>query len=87
MFGVLQGQNQNWLLSSNVLYVVGMLLVPTVFIPRGKRFRQLLDAALAQRRMTPELNAALNDPIVGAAHSYEIGMLIVVVALMTLKPF
>lgn len=87
MFGVLQGQNQNWLLSSNVLYVVGMLLVPTVFIPRGKRFRQLLDAALAQRRMTPELKAALNDPIVGAAHSYEIGMLIVVVALMTLKPF
>jgi uncharacterized membrane protein len=87
MFGALQGESQNWLLVSNILFVVGMILVPAVFIPRGKRFRPLLDAALAQRRMTPELKAALNDPIVGAAHNYEIGMLIVLVALMTLKPF
>ena len=79
---------ENWLVKpgSLVILVFGValacrggipMLVPTVFIPRGKRFRQLLDAALAQRRMTPELKAAINDPIVGAAHSYEIGMLIV----------
>ena len=86
MFGVLQGGNQNWLLVSNILYVIGMLFVPTVFIPRGKRFRPLLDAALAERRMIPELRAALNDPVVGAAHAYEMLMMIVV-ALMTLNPF
>jgi uncharacterized membrane protein len=87
MFGVLQGQSQNWLLVSNILFVVGMLLVPTVFIPRGRRFRPLLDAALAQRRMTPELKAALDDPVVNAAHTYEIVMLLAIVALMTLKSF
>jgi hypothetical protein len=87
MFGALQGESQNWLLVSNILFVVGMILVPAVFIPRGKRFRPLLDAALAQRRMTPELKAALNDPVVRAAHNYEIAMMIVLVALMTLKPF
>jgi hypothetical protein len=86
MFGALQGESQNWLLVSNILFVVGMGLVPTVFIPRGKRFRPLFDAALAQRRMTPELKA-VNDPVVRAAHNYEIGMMIVLVALMTLKPF
>jgi hypothetical protein len=58
-----------------------------VFIPRGKRFRRLLDAALTERRITPELKAALHDPIVRAAHAYEMIMMIVVVGLMTLKPF
>jgi hypothetical protein len=84
---VLQGQGQNWLFVSNILFVFGMLLVPTGFIPRGKRFRSLLDAAIAERRMTPGLRAALNDPVVGAAHAYEIVMLFAVVGLMTLKPF
>ena len=87
MFGVLQGESQNWLLVSNILFVIGMALVPTVFIPRGKRFRPLLDAAMAQRRMTSELRAAVNDPVVRAAHDYEMIMLVVTVALMTLKPF
>jgi uncharacterized membrane protein len=87
MLGVLQGENQNWLLVSNALFVFGMALVPTVFLPRGKRFRVVLDAAIAQGRVTPELRTALNDPIVRAAHAYEYVMLIVITALMTLKPF
>src|SRR5262245_28644115 len=87
MFGILEGENQNWLLVSNILFIVGMLLVPTVFIPRGKQFRPVRDAAVSQRRMTPELRAALHDPIVRAAHVYEMIMLITIVALMTLKPF
>jgi hypothetical protein len=79
---------ENWLVKpgSFVILAFGSRWRRGVFIPRSKRFRPLLDAALAQRRMTPELKAALNDPVVGAAHNYEIGMLIVLVALMTLKP-
>ena len=87
MLGVLQGESQNWLLVSNVLFVFGMALVPTVFLPRGKRFRVVLDAALAQGRVTTELRTVLNDPVVRAAHAYEYVMLIVITALMTLKPF
>jgi predicted integral membrane protein DUF2269 len=87
MLGVLQGADQNWLLVSNILFVAGMALVPTIFLPRGKRFRAVIDAALAERRMTSELRAALNDPIVSAAHIYEIMMLVAIIALMTLKPF
>ena len=87
MLGVLQGGDQNWLLVSNILYLSGMALVPTVFLPRGKRFRSVLDAAVARGRVTPELRMALNDPIVRAAHAYEIVMLVVIVALMMLKPF
>jgi hypothetical protein len=37
--------------------------------------------------MTTDLRSALNDPVVGAAHTYEMVMLVVIVALMTLKPF
>ena len=75
------------MLVSNILFLIGVALVPAVFIPRGKRFRAILDVALAERRMTTELRSALNDPIVGAAHIYEMMMLVVIVALMTLKPF
>jgi uncharacterized membrane protein len=87
LFGFLQGENQNWLLVSNILFLIGMALVPAVFIPRGKRFRAILEIALAERRMTTDLRSALNDPVVGAAHTYEMVMLVVIVALMTLKPF
>ena len=87
MLGVLQGGNQNWLLVSLVLYVTGMALVPTVFLPRGKKFRPLLESALAQGRMTAELRHAVHDPVVKAAHVYEMIMLVAMFALMTLKPF
>ena len=87
ILGVLQGGDQNWLLVSLVLYLTGMALVPTVFLPKGKVFRPLLNAAIAQGRMTDELRRAVHDPVVAAAHIYEMLMLIAVFALMTLKPF
>ena len=87
MFGFLQGASQNWLLLSNILLIIGLVIVPTVFVPRGKKFDLALEAALAEGRMTPELRAALEDKVVKLAHLYEEVAIVVVVALMVFKPF
>src|SRR5215208_6613096 len=38
LLGFLQGGSTNWLLTSLVLYIGAILLVPTVFLPRGRIF-------------------------------------------------
>ena len=87
IFGSLQGASQNWLLVSNILLLAGLVLVPTVFVPRGKKFESVLQAALAENRITPELRAAMDDKVVKLSHHYQEVSLIVIVALMVLKPF
>jgi uncharacterized membrane protein len=87
VFGFLQGASQNWLLVSNILLILGLLIVPTVFIPRGKKFAVILDVTLAKREMTPELRTVMDDRMVKLAHPYEEVSLMMIVALMVLKPF
>lgn len=87
IFGFLQGASQNWLLVSNILLVAQLVLAPTVLIPRGKKFESVLQAALAENRITPELRAAMDDKLVKLVHHYQEVSLIVIVALMVLKPF
>jgi low temperature requirement protein LtrA len=87
IFGFLQGAAQNWLLVSNILLVLGLVSVPTIFVPRGKKFEPLLAAALAEGRMTPDLRANLDDKVVRLAHLYEEVALVIVIALMVFKPF
>lgn len=87
ILGFLQGAAQNWLLVSNVLLVLGLVTIPTVLVPRGKKFAVILEAALARGEMTPELRAVMDDRVVKLAHLYEEVSLVIVVALMVLKPF
>ena len=87
IFGFLQGASQNWLLLSNLLLVGVLVIIPTVFIPRRKKYAPLLDAALAKGEITPELRAAMGDKIVRLAHWYEDFAVIAIAALMVLKPF
>lgn len=87
LVGFLQGATQNWLLVSNILLVLLLVLVPTVLIPRGKKFGVILEAALAKGQMTPELRLAMDDRAVKLVHRYEEISLVIVVALMVLKPF
>ena len=87
ILGFLQGASQNWLLLANVLLLVDILIVPLIFIPRGKQFEPLLRQSLTQGAITPALRAALDDPVVRMAHRYEMGSLIVIVALMVFRPF
>jgi len=87
IFGFLQGASQNWLLISNILLVVTMVLVVTIFLPHNKKVGSLLQTALAEGRVTPELSATLNDPTNRWAHYAEEIIVIVIAALMVLKPF
>ena len=87
IFGFLQGATQNWLLVSNILLIIMLALIPTVFIPHNKKVEALLQAALAEGRITPELSAALNDKKNQVAHHAEEIIVLVVAALMVLKPF
>jgi hypothetical protein len=87
IFGILQGASQNWLLLANFLLLFDVLAVPLIFLPRGRRFEPLLADALAAGQITPELRAAMADPVVRAAHLYEMASLAAVVALMVFRPF
>ena len=87
ILGFLQGADRNWLLVSNIILLLGFLNVPFIFLPRGKLFRAALEDALAQGQITPALRAHLNDPVVRAAHWYELISMVAITFLMVLKPF
>jgi uncharacterized membrane protein len=87
MLGFLQGASQNWLLVSNVLLLGIMAIVPTILVPRGKKFEPILQEALAQNEITPQLRGAMDDKLVRMAHLYEEAAVIIIAALMVLKPF
>lgn len=87
IFGFLQGADTNWLLLTNLILLAGLLLVPVVYVPRGKVFDQAMQEALATGKMTRQLTAVLNDPVVKWAHRGEYAGLLLIIALMVLKPF
>jgi hypothetical protein len=87
ILGFLQGASRNWLLTSNILLLIGAVNVPLVFLPRGKLFDVALKDALAKGQITSELRAHINDPVVRNAHILELSALAVIVILMVFKPF
>jgi hypothetical protein len=87
ILGVLQGASVNWVLVSLLVYLSIVPVIVWVFLPRGRAYRRAYEAALPGGRVTPELRAALNDPLVRAARTYELGMIVVLTALMVLRPF
>jgi hypothetical protein len=87
ILGVLQGGTVNWLLASLVLYLTLVPLIVGVFLPRGRVFDRALQDARAQGRVTPALAAAFADPVVAAAHAWELVVIGLVIVLMVAKPF
>lgn len=83
----LVGEGDWWLLTSLLIFVGIGLLVPFVFLPRGKVFGRALDEAKAAGQITPALIAALDDPAVKAAHIAEAVGILVIVVLMVTQPF
>jgi hypothetical protein len=81
------GLTTGWMLAALILSLGIAVLVPTVFLPRGRRFALALGGARASGAVTPELRRALADPAVRAAHVAELAALAIIVALMVLKPF
>jgi hypothetical protein len=87
LLGFLQGARSNWLLASLLIYASTMLLVPLVFIPKGKVFDAALSSSMAAGHSTRALTDAFGDPTVRLAHIYEAIAVAAVLALMILKPF
>ena len=85
--GPLQGAPADWLFVALLIYLSAIPLVPLVFLPRGKQFDRALEDATAQGAVTQQLRLALRDPVVLAAHMYELGAMLVVLTLMIAKPF
>jgi uncharacterized membrane protein len=83
----LAGSDDWWLLTSLILFVGLVVLVPTVFLPRGKVFEGALEDARRRGEVTPELSTALRDPAVRNARAAEIVVVAIIVALMVTKPF
>ncbi|MFZ0543917.1 MAG: hypothetical protein WAM60_00670 [Candidatus Promineifilaceae bacterium] len=61
IYGFLQGSSQDWLLVSNLTLFTGLIIVLFIFVPRGKLFDVVLGKAMVEGRITPELEAALDD--------------------------
>jgi len=85
--GPLQGAPVDWLFVSLLVFISAIPLVPLVFLPRGKVFDAALEEATAQGVVTDRLRTAFRDPVVFAAHVYELGAMVVVLVLMIAKPF
>jgi uncharacterized membrane protein len=76
-----------WLPTSIALFATIIVLVPTVFIPRGKAFGRALDDARQRGEVTGELERAFRDDTVAFARIYEFVVVGIMGALMVLKPF
>jgi len=87
IFGFLQGSSQNWLLVSNILLILMLVLIPAVFIPHNKKVESILQAALAEGSITPRLTAVLNDKKNHWAHHAEVAIILIIASLMVIKPF
>lgn len=81
------GLTTGWILASVALLVPMFVLVPAVFIPRGRRFEAAMAEARVSGTVTDELRAAWNDSAVGIARWYEIVGLAAIIVLMVTKPF
>lgn len=85
--GDLSLADNGWLVASIALFVAVGLLVPTVFLPRGKVFERALADARRRGDVTPELTAAFRDRAVSLARNAELVIVVVIIGLMVLKPF
>ena len=81
------GLTTGWMLLSVLLIVPMLVLVPLVFIPRGRAFASAMDDARAGGQVTEDLRAAWGDRAVALARRYELAAVTIIVVLMVLKPF
>jgi len=81
------GLTTGWIIASVAVYVALTALVPTIFLPSGKRFEAAMLAAQQAGQVTPQLQAAFRDRAVRFAHVAELVGVATIVILMVTKPF
>jgi uncharacterized membrane protein len=80
------GLTTGWMLLTVLLIIPIIVMIPAIFLPRGRVFEAAMADARAKGIVTPALRAAWADPAVRFARRYELVSLVVIVALMVLKP-
>lgn len=80
------GLTTTWMLLSVLLIVPVIVMIPAIFVPRGRAFDAAMTDARAKGIVTPALRAAWRDPAVNFARRYELASIAIIVALMVLKP-
>ena len=81
------GLTTGWMVLAVLLVVPMVVVVPLIFIPRGRIFEAAMADARAQGVVTPGLRAAWDDRAVAFARRYELVGTALIIALMVLKPF
>ncbi len=87
ILGFLMGGQINWVLASLALYIIIMVMVFTIAVPRGKAIGAAIGGAMGKGKITPELTAALNDQGLNANFIIQDVLILLIVVLMVLKPF
>jgi uncharacterized membrane protein len=77
----------SWLLVSLALLLLPVSFIPSVLVPQRVRRQAALAQAVQVGRRTPELETALGAAVVRRLRTVELGIVLVVLVLMTLKPF
>lgn len=67
--------------------ILTLTAIFTLFVPHNKKLDSILQAALTEGRVTPELRAAMDDKTLAIAHHFEEAVILIIAALMMLKPF
>ena len=80
------GLTTAWMLLTVLLIIPIFVMIPAIFLPRGRVFEAAMADARAKGIVTPALRAAWADPAVRFARRYELVTLAIIVALMVLKP-
>ena len=86
LLGPFQG-GSSWLFVALLIFIAILVLVPTVFLPRGRVFGAALADATARNEVTPGLRAAFADPVTVRFHWAELIGVGAILVLMVLKPF
>jgi uncharacterized membrane protein len=76
-----------WMLASLVLYLSVAVLVPVVYLPKGKVFERTLAEAVRAGEPTAAFRAAFEDRTVWVTRWYERIVVAVIIVLMITKPF
>ncbi len=87
ILGFIQGASRNWLLVANLLVIAILVVVFALFVPYNRRLEPIIQAALAEGHVTPELKARSMIKSIKWGHHFEEAAGIVIVALMVFKPF
>jgi uncharacterized membrane protein len=87
ILGFLQGASTNWVLAALVLYIIIMLMVAFIAIPRGKVLGQALGSAMGQGKITSDLTSALNDNALNNSFVIQDILILLIIILMVIKPF